>query len=293
MPPSSVRGQDSDPRVDAAERGGAGHGRAETGHSDVWAHVEDAGPTHVEARRREAGHGEAEAGYAEREGGPRDGTQRDGNLCDDARGGNAARTRLVVATGNPGKLREFQALLADLPFDIVAQTELGVAAPEETGATFLENALLKARHAAAATHNAAIADDSGLEVDALDGAPGIYSARYAGVGADDAANNAKLLAALRGVPAAQRRARYRCVLVFVAGPADPAPATAEGVWEGCIVDSPRGSAGFGYDPHFWLPDLRMTAAELDPAEKNRRSHRGMALRALRERLLARELSAGG
>ncbi len=211
----------------------------------------------------------------------------------DARVDAAARPRLVVATANPGKLREFQALLADLPFDIVAQSELGVAAPQETGSSFLENALLKARHAAAATHAAAIADDSGLEVDALGGAPGVYSARYAGVGADETANNAKLLAALAGVPAAQRRARYRCVLVFVAGPADAAPATAEGVWEGCIVDAPRGSAGFGYDPYFWLPDLRMPAAELDPAEKNRRSHRGMALRALRERLLAREPSARG
>src|ERR1700736_1186256 len=199
----------------------------------------------------------------------------------------ARRKPLVVATGNPGKLRELQALLADLPFDIVAQTDLGVTSVDETGATFLENALLKARHAAAATHAAAIADDSGLEVDALGGAPGIYSARYAGMGAGDAANNAKLLGALKAIPLQTRSARYRCVLVFVAGDADPAPLTAGGGGEGFIVDSPRGSAGFGYDPHFWLPELKMTAAELDPGEKNRRSHRGTALRLLRERLEAR------
>ena len=196
--------------------------------------------------------------------------------------------RLVIATSNPGKLREFQAMLADLPFHVVAQSELGGVTPEETGSTFLENALLKARHAAATTHSAAIADDSGLEVDALRGAPGIYSARYAGPAADDAANNEKLIAALGGVPAAARSARYRCVLVFVTGPDDPAPAIAEGVWEGFIAESPRGSAGFGYDAYFWLPDLRMTAAELAPTEKNLRSHRGTALRALRARLLAGE-----
>jgi XTP/dITP diphosphohydrolase len=207
-----------------------------------------------------------------------------------ARGSDAGRKPLVLATGNPGKLRELQTLLAGLPFDIVAQTDLGVTSIPETGATFLENALLKARHAAVATHAAAIADDSGLEVDALGGAPGIYSARYAGANADAEANNAKLLAALKGIPAAARRARYRCVLVFVNGPADAAPVTAAGVWEGTIIDSPRGTGGFGYDAHFWVPELEKTAAELDPAEKNRRSHRGMALRALREHLAARERS---
>jgi XTP/dITP diphosphohydrolase len=197
---------------------------------------------------------------------------------------HARRERLVIASGNPGKLREFRELLAGLPFDVIAQGDLGIAAARETGTSFLENALLKARHAATAAGAAAIADDSGLEVDALCGAPGIYSARYAGLGADDAANNAKLLGALRATPPQSRSARYRCVLVFVAGEADPAPLTAEGVWEGFIVDSPRGSAGFGYDPYFWLPELKMTAAELDPGEKNRRSHRGAALRLLRERL---------
>jgi XTP/dITP diphosphohydrolase len=211
----------------------------------------------------------------------------------DARRDNARSKPLVLATGNPGKLREFRELLRGLPFDIVAQTDLGVIGPEETGSTFLENALLKARHAAAATGAAAIGDDSGLEVDALEGAPGLYSARYAGEGADDAANNAKLLAALEGTPASARRARYRCVLVFVAGPDDAMTLTAEGVWEGTILDSPRGAGGFGYDPYFWLPELDMTAAELDPTDKNRRSHRGTALRALREQLAARTRQAPG
>ncbi len=195
---------------------------------------------------------------------------------------------LVIATGNPGKLREFRALLHDLPFDIRAQSEFGIAPAEETGSTFLENALIKARHAAQLAHAAAIADDSGLEVDALGGAPGIFSARYAGVGADDAANNAKLMNALHGMPKESRRARYRCALVFVSGPFDSNPVTAEGVWEGELLEAPRGLGGFGYDPYFWLADLSLTAAELDPAEKNRRSHRGAALRRLRERLLARE-----
>jgi XTP/dITP diphosphohydrolase len=199
---------------------------------------------------------------------------------DDAQRGDARHELLVIATGNPGKLREFRALLDGLPFDVVAQADVGVVAPDETGASFLDNALLKARHAAAATGVAAIADDSGLEVDALGGAPGIYSARYAGAGADDAANNAKLLAALAGVPARARTARYRCALVFVAGPRDP-PLIAEGVWEGLLLDAPRGSGGFGYDPYFWVPDLDLTAAELGSAEKNRLSHRGAALRALR------------
>ncbi|MGB6356961.1 MAG: non-canonical purine NTP pyrophosphatase, partial [Steroidobacteraceae bacterium] len=135
---------------------------------------------------------------------------------------------------------------------------------------------------------AAIADDSGLEVDALGGAPGIFSARFAGPEADDAANNAKLLSALAGIAGGQRRARYRCVLAFVAGAEDAAPVIAEGVWEGLIIDAPRGTGGFGYDPYFWLPDLGVTAAQLQAGDKNRLSHRGIALRALRDRLAARE-----
>jgi XTP/dITP diphosphohydrolase len=194
-------------------------------------------------------------------------------------------------------MREFRALLADLPFDLHGFGELGVAAPEETGSSFLENAMLKARHAAAAAADAgfqgasprdaaAIADDSGLEVDALGGAPGIFSARYAGAQADDAANNRKLMSALEGVPAERRRARYRCALVFVRCASDRAPLIAEGVWEGVILDAPRGAGGFGYDPYFYLEDLGATAAQLDAAEKNRRSHRGIAMRVLRERLAA-------
>jgi XTP/dITP diphosphohydrolase len=191
---------------------------------------------------------------------------------------------LVVATGNAGKLREFRELLAGLPCRTASQADLMVAPVAETGATFAENALLKARHAAAITGMAAIGDDSGLEVDALGGAPGIYSARYAGPAADDAANNAKLMAELGRRPLAVRTARYRCALAFVRGPADPAPLTAVAAWEGLLLDAPRGAAGFGYDPYFWLPDLGRTAAELDITEKNRLSHRGRALLALRDAL---------
>jgi XTP/dITP diphosphohydrolase len=194
--------------------------------------------------------------------------------------------RLVIATGNVGKLREFRSLLAGLPFELSSSAELKLPSPEETGATFLANALLKARHAANLSAAAAVADDSGLEVDALNGAPGIYSARYAGAGADDAANNAKLMRALAGIPHEQRRARYRCALVFVESPGDPAPLIAEADWQGFILDVPRGSGGFGYDPYFWLPELGKTAAELPPSEKNRLSHRGKALRALRDQLAA-------
>jgi XTP/dITP diphosphohydrolase len=209
------------------------------------------------------------------------------------------RRPLIVATGNPGKLQELRALLADLPFDLHGLGEIKATPPEETGASFLENALLKARQAAAAAaaagfggastlNVAALADDSGLEVDALGGAPGILSARYAGKDADASANNAKLLRALAGIPSAQRRARYRCALVMVQGAGDTTPLIAEGVWEGYILDLPRGTGGFGYDAHFFLPDLRRTAAQLDPGEKNRLSHRGIAVRALRDEWLARE-----
>lgn len=187
--------------------------------------------------------------------------------------------RLVVASSNAGKLRELRALAAALAVEIVSQTELGIAAVAETESTFRGNALLKARHAARATGLPALADDSGLEVDALGGAPGVYSARYAGAAARDADNNAKLLAELAAIPP-PRRARYRAVLVLVAHADDPAPLVAEGRWEGQIALAPRGSAGFGYDPLF-LPDGdARTAAEYPAAEKNRRSHRGQALAAL-------------
>jgi XTP/dITP diphosphohydrolase len=191
---------------------------------------------------------------------------------------------LVVASANPGKLREFKSLLEGLPFELTSLAELNLPSPEETGSSFLENATLKARHAAHLSGFTAVADDSGLEVDALGGAPGLHSARYAGAGADDAANNAKLLQELRGVPMERRRARYRCALVFVSTAVDPAPLRAEGVWEGYILEAPRGRGGFGYDPYFWLPGLKLTAAELDADAKNRLSHRGTAMRALRARL---------
>jgi XTP/dITP diphosphohydrolase len=194
--------------------------------------------------------------------------------------------RLVIATGNVGKLREFRSLLAGLPFELSSSAELKLPSPEETGATFLANALLKARHAANLSASAAVADDSGLEVEALNGAPGIYSARYAGVAADDAANNAKLMRALQGIPHERRRARYRCALVFVESAGDAPPLIAEADWQGFILEAPRGGGGFGYDPYFWLPELGKTAAELPPLEKNRLSHRGKALRALRDQLAA-------
>jgi XTP/dITP diphosphohydrolase len=198
-----------------------------------------------------------------------------------------APRRLVIATANEGKLREFRALLARLPFELTSSGELGLPSPEETGETFLANALMKARHAADLSSSAAVADDSGLEVDALNGAPGVYSARYAGSGADDLANNAKLMSALKDLPHARRRARYRCALVFVESALDAAPLVAEAHWEGFILDAPRGGGGFGYDPYFWLPELNKTAAELPAAEKNRLSHRGQAMQALRAQLAAR------
>ena len=192
--------------------------------------------------------------------------------------------RVVLATANTGKQREFQALLAPLGYDVRLQSELGVVAPEETGDTFEANALLKARHAARCTGLPALADDSGLEVDALGGRPGVRSARYAGEGASDAANNARLLAELSGVPPGRRGARYRCVLAFVRCADDPAPLCVAGVWEGRIGAAARGSGGFGYDPLFIPAGLSCTAAELAPEEKNRFSHRGQALRALAAQL---------
>ncbi|MDX1607064.1 MAG: RdgB/HAM1 family non-canonical purine NTP pyrophosphatase [Candidatus Competibacterales bacterium] len=196
---------------------------------------------------------------------------------------------LVLATGNPGKLRELAALLAPLEIEVVAQSALGVPEVEETGLSFVENALLKARNAARHTGLAALADDSGLCVDALDGAPGVRSARFAGPGADDAANRARLRAALEGVEPARRGARFVCVLTLLRHAEDPLPLICQGLWEGVIARSERGDHGFGYDPLFELPGRDMTAAQLPPEEKNRLSHRGRALAGLREALGTRPL----
>lgn len=193
--------------------------------------------------------------------------------------------KLVVASNNPGKLREFGALLAPLGWDTIPQKELGVPECEEPHGTFVENALAKARHAAACTGLPALADDSGLCVHALGGAPGVHSARYAGEPKSDERNNTKLIADLADKD--DRRAHYVCVLVFVRHADDPQPVIAEGEWHGEIVDMPRGSGGFGYDPYFFLPEAGLTAAELDAAEKNRQSHRGLALAQLVERLKSR------
>lgn len=193
--------------------------------------------------------------------------------------------RLVLASNNPGKLREFSALLSPLGFDVVPQGELGVPEAEEPFATFVENALTKARHAARLTGMPALADDSGICVEALDGAPGVYSARYAqtvGKPKSDAANNAHLISQLAGK--LNRRAHYYCVLVMVRHADDPRPIIAEGIWAGEVVDAPRGNGGFGYDPHFLLPSVGKTAAELSAEEKNTIRHRALALQELVARL---------
>ena len=189
-----------------------------------------------------------------------------------------AIARLVLASNNEGKLREFRRLLSPLGIDVVAQAELGIAEADEPHATFVENALEKARHASRAARLPALADDSGLCVEALDGAPGVQSARYAGEPRSDARNNAKLIAALAGV--ADRRAHYACVLALVRHVGDPEPIIAQGDWHGTIVDAPRGTGGFGYDPHFLDPGTGLTGAELPLEKKNELSHRGKAMRAL-------------
>lgn len=191
--------------------------------------------------------------------------------------------RLVLATANPGKLRELAALLADSGIEVLPQSQFGIESPAETGLTFVENAIIKARHAAARAALPAVADDSGLEVDALDGRPGVLSARFGGPDASDADNIARLLQELRGVSDAERTARFRCVVVLMRAPADPAPLICEGIWEGRIAMAPTGAHGFGYDPVFLVGDLGLTAAQLSPELKNRLSHRGQALRQLAER----------
>jgi len=188
--------------------------------------------------------------------------------------------RLVLATGNAGKQREFADLLAPAGCDVVLQSAFGIEPADETGDTFEANALLKARHAATGSRLPALADDSGLEVDALDGRPGVYSARFAGVGASDAANLQKLLDALRDVADDARSARYRCVIALVRAADDPQPLLARGAWEGRIVRAPRGEGGFGYDPVFVPSGETRTVAEMTLAEKNVVSHRALALRAL-------------
>ncbi len=195
-------------------------------------------------------------------------------------------TRLVLASNNPGKLREFNALLGGLQLDVHAQSEFNVPEAAETGLSFVENAILKARNAAAHTQLPALADDSGLEVDALNGAPGIYSARYAGEGAADEANLRKLLHDMRDVPEAQRTARFQCVIAVLRHARDPMPLIAQGTWEGRILLQPAGANGFGYDPVFFVPTHGCSSAELDPDVKNALSHRGQALRALYVALLA-------
>jgi len=194
--------------------------------------------------------------------------------------------KIVLASGNPGKIREIQAILADHP--IVPQSAFNVIDVEETGATFVENAILKARNAALHCRLPAIADDSGLVVDALDGAPGVISARYAGVGASDQDNLNKLLRELEGVPDELRTARFICVMVFMAHANDPCPVIAQGVWEGRILDHAVGENGFGYDPVFWVPEQNCASAELPAAVKNSLSHRGQALKALTALIKARE-----
>jgi XTP/dITP diphosphohydrolase len=191
---------------------------------------------------------------------------------------------LVLASGNAGKLAELRQLLDGDRFRLRPQSDFGVHDAEETGLTFIENALLKARHAARATGLPALGDDSGLCVDALGGAPGLYSARYGGVHGDSARNIARLLRELEGVPAAARTARFHCVLALLRSPDDPQPIVVEGQWEGVILEAPRGAGGFGYDPVFLDPEHALSAAEIEPAIKNAISHRGRALAALKQRL---------
>lgn len=192
---------------------------------------------------------------------------------------SASPPRVVLASSNAGKLREFSELLVAQGFLLSRQSDFGIAPPPETGNTFLENALIKARNAARLSGLPAIADDSGIEVDALNGAPGVHSARYAGEDAGDEANLAKLLGALAGKPMRERGARYRCVIVYVGDADDPQPLIGEGSWEGSIIDERRGDGGFGYDPSFVPAGDTRTVAEMPPQEKNQKSHRAKALNA--------------
>ena len=192
--------------------------------------------------------------------------------------------KIVIASGNPGKLREFQQLLSGQGLEVIPQSAFNVENADETGSTFVENAIIKARHACIQTGLPAIADDSGIEVDALCGRPGVYSARYSGVGASDEDNNQKLLAELASVPTEKRTARYHAVLAYMRHAQDPTPILCHGIWEGIILTEARGKNGFGYDPLFYVPSHNCTAAELEKAEKNRISHRGLAMKELLLRL---------
>lgn len=195
------------------------------------------------------------------------------------------RERIVLASNNAGKVREFNELLTGSDIDVIPQSEFSVAEIEETGLTFVENALLKARNAAAHTGLPAVADDSGLEVDALQGAPGIYSARYAGAGASDQDNVQKLLHALKNVPGGKRSARFQCLMVYMRHARDPTPRIFQGTWEGQILYETRGDNGFGYDPVFYVPDQGCSSAQLSPEVKNSLSHRGQALKQLVQSLI--------
>jgi len=189
-------------------------------------------------------------------------------------------SKIVLASNNAGKLKEFQQLLADHQLDVLPQAQFKVSEVKESGHSFVENAIIKARHASKFAELPAIADDSGLEVDFLDGAPGIYSARFSGADANDAKNNQKLLERLHGVPDEQRGARFQCVLVYLRHPQDPTPLICQGTWEGRILKQAQGSNGFGYDPLFLDPTTGLSSAELSKEEKNTRSHRAKALQCL-------------
>jgi XTP/dITP diphosphohydrolase len=194
--------------------------------------------------------------------------------------------RAVLATSNAGKLREMREILASIDITVFPQSEFGVSGADETGVTFVENALIKARHASRLAGLPAIADDSGLEVDALNGAPGVWSARYAGSGATDKANLEKLLLNLKDTPETQRRARFHCLMAYLKRPEDPTPIVCHGVWEGSVLFEPRGENGFGYDPIFFVATHRCSSAELPADVKNALSHRGQALRQLLQQLQA-------
>jgi len=202
---------------------------------------------------------------------------------------NNSQNTIVLASGNKGKLREFDALFSPLGIHITPQTELGVGDVPETGTTFVENAIIKARHAAKVTGLPAISDDSGIEIDYLNGAPGVYSARFSadsdGNGATDEKNNQKVLDSLKGVPQEQRTARYQCILVYMAHADDATPIICQAAWEGIIMEEEVGENGFGYDPLFWVPEFECSSAQLSPEQKNKISHRGKALDMLYQELL--------